>query len=77
MIHDKFTAIRHTMSRQQLWQMRKTEKGLCSLCSKPMAHGSKTRCDEHAETSRKYNRKKMRERLGIPIDWPRYKRFNK
>jgi len=77
MIHDKFTAIRHTMSRQQLWQIRRNAEGKCCICSKPLAPTSKTRCVEHAKGSTISNFKNQRKKLGIPLDWPKHKRFNK
>lgn len=53
------------------------EKGLCSICGKPLAPGSKSLCPKHKEINRRANFRRQREKAGIPLDYPLYKRFNK
>jgi hypothetical protein len=50
MIQDQFTHLRHTMSRQQLYQLRQNAKGLCYKCTRPVIPGQNW-CEHHAMMS--------------------------
>lgn len=46
------------MTRQRAWQLRKQAAGLCVICGKPKADGSKQSCLEHLEKNRVGNRER-------------------
>lgn len=59
-----------TVSRQYLYQERHIQEGLCSMCSEPLAEGSRRFCTHHWKTINERQRNAYRQRKGIPIKAP-------
>lgn len=53
-------------SKQVKWQREMKAEGKCSLCAKPLAENSTSRCDYHLNAQRICNRL----RTGTPLDAP-------
>lgn len=75
MIHDKFTRLAGKLSRQRIHQLRKTANGICQICTQPSF--DKTRCADHQMENTVSMLKWTRSKHGIPLDWPKHKRFKK
>ena len=65
------------ISKQRKWQLKMKAADRCSICGKPCVEGSKSYCHEHLIRNRKASLEYQRRKNGIPMNHPRYKRFNK
>lgn len=75
MIHDKFTKLKAEVSRQRIHQLRRLEKDLCRCCDGKVFKSEL--CRKHYKEQTRIQFERQRNRLGIPLDWPKGKHFNK
>ena len=62
------------LSRQRIWQLAQIEAGKCSKCNNKLFKSEL--CKSHYDSGKKYQFEKARNRLGIPLGWPKGKHFN-
>ena len=54
------------LTKQQRYQIRNVSEGKCRLCGHPICEGSRVFCEKHLIEHRERNRRKYREKKGIP-----------